>query len=54
MLRLRDPPDQKMHAAFVFGKNGRHLLADDHIRQVGNFETAINCVLIGERDEAHA
>jgi hypothetical protein len=47
MLRLRDAPNQKMDTAIVLRKNGGDLLADDHIRQMGNFEATIDGVLIG-------
>ena len=53
VLRLVDPPHQNVHAAFILGKNRRDLLAHDHIRQVRDFEAAIDGVLVRERDEPH-
>ena len=54
VLGLRDTPNQKMHAAFVLWEDRGNLLADDHIRQVGDFQATIDGVLIRERHEAHA
>ena len=54
VLSLVEAPYEHMDAAVVLGKNRGDLLAEDHIRHMGDFETAVDGVLVRERDEPHA
>jgi len=53
LLRV-DVVDQHMDFAAVLGKIGGHLLADEGPGQVGDFQTAVDGVVVGDGHPIHA
>ena len=54
VLCLGQIPHQNVHPAAVCGKIGGDLLAQKDAGQVGDFQRAIDGVVVGERDDIHA
>ncbi len=46
-------PNQDVNLAWVLREIGGDLLADKGIRQIANLQTAIDRVVVGDRDEIH-
>src|SRR2546430_3655558 len=53
MLCLRDSPDEDMNLAWVLGKVGCHLFADEGSGQVGDLKISLDRVVVGKGDEIH-
>src|SRR5256885_15898831 len=51
---FRDAPNQNVDLAGVLREISRDLLADESLRQVGDLQTAVDRVVIGDRDKIHA
>ncbi len=53
VLSLGDPPDQEMNLARILREIRRNLLTNERIRQIRDLETALDRVVVGDRDVIH-
>src|SRR5262249_4355246 len=54
VLLFSNPPDQDVDLAWVLRKISGDLFANEGFREVLNFQTTIDCVVIRDRDEIHS
>ena len=54
VLLFGDAPDQDVDLAGVLREISRDLFTDESVRQVANFQTTIDCVVIRDGDEIHS
>jgi hypothetical protein len=54
VLQLGDAPDEDVGLAAIFRKTGADLFADEDAGEVGDFEAALDAVVIGDGDQVHA
>jgi hypothetical protein len=53
MLRFVDAKSEHMHFAAVLREIGGDFFADERARQMGDFQSAVDGVVIGESDQVH-
>src|SRR5271166_5180681 len=53
VLRLGQVPEEQVDVHLIIRKPGRNLLADENIRKLGDLETSVDPVVIGEGNVCH-
>src|SRR5216684_7802769 len=53
VLRFSNSPRQQIYLAWILRKIGRDLLAQKSIGQIGNLQTTLDCVVVGNCDKIH-
>ncbi len=53
VLGFRDSPNEEVDLAGILREISRDLFADEGVRQVGDLQAALDCVVVGDGDEIH-